>query len=147
MTKCIYCGFCQEACPVDAIVESESLPPIWHHHPQERRSGGSHRKPDAASRAHLGGTQQWDSRIYTSTLQMGFVPIMGYIERRTAIHCGCTDVSRNAQYGTRTDLQPKTPSTRPKPVKSYCTTRKSCSATVIAPRQRSPPTCRPTTYV
>ena len=31
MTKCIYCGFCQEACPTDAIVESErkSVLGIW----------------------------------------------------------------------------------------------------------------------
>jgi NADH-quinone oxidoreductase subunit I len=25
MTKCIYCGMCEEACPVDAIVEGPNM--------------------------------------------------------------------------------------------------------------------------
>jgi NADH-quinone oxidoreductase subunit I len=30
--KCIYCGFCEEACPVDAIVETR----IFEYHYEER---------------------------------------------------------------------------------------------------------------
>jgi formate hydrogenlyase subunit 6/NADH:ubiquinone oxidoreductase subunit I len=31
MTKCIYCGLCQESCPVDAIVEGKLLPLVLEH--------------------------------------------------------------------------------------------------------------------
>jgi NADH-quinone oxidoreductase subunit I len=37
MFKCIYCGFCEEACPVDAIVETH----IFEYHFEER---GNHVK-------------------------------------------------------------------------------------------------------
>ena len=32
LTKCIYCGFCEESCPVDSIVETH----IFEYHGEER---------------------------------------------------------------------------------------------------------------
>ena len=32
LTKCIFCGFCEEACPVDAIVETH----IYEYHGEKR---------------------------------------------------------------------------------------------------------------
>ena len=32
MTKCIYCGYCQEACPVDAIVLGPNIEFVSHLH-------------------------------------------------------------------------------------------------------------------
>ena len=32
LTKCIFCGFCEESCPVDSIVET----PIFEYHGEQR---------------------------------------------------------------------------------------------------------------
>ena len=58
LTKCIYCGFCEESCPVDSIVETQ----IFEYHGEKRGDlvytkemllavGDKHEKQIAAARA------------------------------------------------------------------------------------------------
>lgn len=54
--QCIYCGFCQEACPVDAIVESKFLtfdPLSKIHHPDALSSAAQNAEFSTETREEL----------------------------------------------------------------------------------------------
>lgn len=57
MTKCIYCGFCQESCPVDAIVESPNA-----EYSTETREELLYNKGMSARLSSIGTTVYWSVR-------------------------------------------------------------------------------------
>lgn len=63
MTKCIYCGFCQEACPVDAIVEGPNF-----EFATETRSELMYNKQKL-----LANGDQWESEVSFSIYSFMFV--------------------------------------------------------------------------
>lgn len=73
MTKCIYCGFCQESCPVDAIVESpnaeyatETREELLYNKEKLLANGMSiktlRQKPSLTSVQETSGNQSWRLR-------------------------------------------------------------------------------------